>query len=115
MANSRFCDLYRHWLKKLDLVLRQTHRAGEKMFVDYAGSTIPIHDPATGAIHPASVFVAVLGASSYTFAEATAGQDLRSWTGSHIRAFEYFGGVTGIVVPDIRQELWRRHILGEAV
>ena len=97
---SRFCDLYRRWLKKLDLVLRQTHRAGEKMFVDYAGATIPIHDPATGEIHPAAVFVAVLGASSYTFAEATAGQDLRSWTGSHIRAFEYFGGVTEIVVPD---------------
>ena len=97
---SRFCDLYRRWLKKLDLVLRQTHRAGEKMFVDYAGATIPIHDPATGEIHPAAVFVAVLGASSYTFAEATAGQDLRGWTGSHIRAFEYYGGVTEIVVPD---------------
>src|SRR5882724_5719458 len=97
---SRFCDLYRQWLKKLDLVLRQTHRAGEKMFVDYAGATIPIHDPATGEIHPAAVFVAVLGASSYTFAEATAGQDLRSWSGSHIRAFEYFGGVTEIAVPD---------------
>jgi transposase len=76
---SRFCDLYRRWLKKLDLVLRQTLRAGEKMFVDYAGATIPIHDSATGEIHPAAVFVAGLGASSYTFAEATAGQDLRSW------------------------------------
>lgn len=97
---SRFCDLYRRWLKKLDLVLRQTHRAGEKMFVDYAGATIPIHDSVTGDIHPAAVFVAVLGASSYTFVEATAGQDLRSWIGSHIRAFEYFGGVTEIVVPD---------------
>ena len=97
---SRFCDLYRQWLKKLDRVLRQTHRAGEKMFVDYAGATIPIHDSATGEIHPAAVFVAVLGASSYTFAEATAGQDLRNWSGSHIRAFEYFGGVTEIVVPD---------------
>jgi transposase len=97
---SRFCDLYRRWLKKLDLVLRQTHRAGEKMFVDYAGATIPIHDPVTSEVHPAAVFVAVLGASSYTFAEATAGQDLQSWAGSHIRAFEYFGGVTEIVVPD---------------
>lgn len=97
---SRFCDLYRHWLKKLDLVLRQEHRAGEKMFVDYAGATIPIYDPQTGAVHPASVFVAVLGASSYTFAEATPGQDLRSWIGSHMRAFEFFGGVTEVVVPD---------------
>ena len=97
---SRFCELYRRWLKKLDPVLRQTHRAGEKMFVDYAGATIPIHDPATGEIHPAAVFVAVLGASSYTYAEATAGQDLRSWIGSHVRAFRFFNGVTEIVVPD---------------
>ena len=97
---SRFCDLYRRWLKKLDLVLRQTYRAGEKMMVDYAGATLAIYDPDNGEIHPAAVFVAVLGASSYTFAEATAGQDLRNWIGSHIRAFEYFGGVSEIVVPD---------------
>lgn len=97
---SRFCDLYRRWLNKLDLVLRQEHRAGEKMFVDYAGATIPIHDPQSGAVHPAAVFVAVLGASSYTFVEATTGQDLRNWTGSHMRAFEFFGGVVEVVVPD---------------
>jgi len=97
---SRFCDLYRRWMKKLDLVLRQDHRAGEKMFVDYAGDTIPIHDPGTGAIHQASVFVAVLGASSYTFAEVTSGQDLPNWISSHIRAFEFMGGVTLVVVPD---------------
>jgi transposase len=99
-AYSRFCDLYRRWLKKLDLVLRQEHRAGEKMFVDYAGDTIPIHDPQSGDVHPAAVFVAVLGASSYTFAEATTGQDLRNWIGSHQRAFEFFGGVVEVVVPD---------------
>ena len=92
--------MYRRWLKKLDLVLRQEHRAGEKMFVDYAGATIPIHDPQTGEIAPAAVFVAVLGASSYTFAEATSGQDLRNWIGSHMRAFEFFGGVVEVVVPD---------------
>jgi transposase len=97
---SRFCELYRRWLKKLDLVLRQEHRAGEKMFVDYAGATIPIHDPKTGEIQPAAVFVAVLGASSYTFAEATSGQDLRNWIGSHMRAFEFFGGTVEVVVPD---------------
>jgi transposase len=97
---SRFCDLYRRWLKKLDLVLRQDHRAGEKMFLDYAGATIPVHDPATGAVQQAAVFVAVLGASSYTFAEATSGQDLRNWIGSHMRAFEFFGGVTEVLVPD---------------
>jgi transposase len=81
-------------------VLRQEHRAGEKMFVDYAGATIPIHDPKTGEVQPAAVFVAVLGASSYTFAEATTGQDLRNWIASHIRAWEFFGGVTEVVVPD---------------
>jgi transposase len=81
-------------------VLRQTHRAGEKMFVDYAGATIPIYDPQTGEVQPAAVFVAVLGASSYTFAEATSGQDLRNWIGSHIRAFEFFSGVVEVVVPD---------------
>lgn len=97
---SRFCDLYRRWLKKLDLVLRQEHRAGEKMFVDYAGATIPIYDPNGGEPRQAAVFVAVLGASSYTFAEATSGQDLRNWVGSHIRAWEFFGGVTEVVVPD---------------
>jgi len=86
--------LYRQWLKRLDLVLRQDHRADEKMFVDYAGATIPIHDPQTGAIQEAAVFVAVQSASSYTFAEATTGQDLPNWIGSHIRAFEFFGGVT---------------------
>jgi len=97
---SRFCDLYRRWLKKLDLVLRQEHRAGEKMFVDYAGATIPIHDAASGEVHAAAVFVAVLGASSYTFAEATTSQDLRNWIGSHTRAFEFFGGTVEVVVPD---------------
>ena len=81
-------------------MLRQEHRAGEKMFVDYAGATIPVYDPRTGTAPPAAVFVAVLGASSYTFAEATPGQDLRSWIGSHMRAFEFFGGVTQVVVPD---------------
>ena len=97
---SRFCDLYRRWIKKLDLVLRQEHRAGEKMFVDYAGATIPVHDPESGEVYPAAVFVAVLGASSYTFAEAVTGQDLRNWIGSHMRAFEFFGGVVEVVVPD---------------
>jgi transposase len=97
---SRFCDLYRQWLKRLDLVLRQEHRAGEKMFVDYAGATIPVHDPQNGEAHPAAVFVAVLGASNYSFAEATCGQDLRNWIGSHQRAFEFFGGVPQVVIPD---------------
>lgn len=97
---SRFCDLYRRWVRRQDRVLRQDHRAGEKLFVDYAGSTIAIHDRVTGAVTEAAIFVAVLGASSFTFVEATASQGLADWIGSHLRAFEFFGGVAEIVVPD---------------
>lgn len=97
---SRYCGLYRDWLKRQDVVLRHEHRAGEKLFVDYAGPTIPVHDPVTGEVRPAAVFVAVLGASNYTFAEVTWGQGLADWIGSHLRAFEFFQGVPEIVVPD---------------
>jgi transposase len=97
---SRFCSLYREFAGKLTVSMRQIHLAGEKLFVDYAGHTIPIVDRTTGEAHPAQVFVAVLGASSYTFAEATMTQGLADWTGSHVRAFEFFGGVTEVVVPD---------------
>ncbi len=97
---SRFCDLYRRWLRTQELVLRQEHRAGEKLFVDFAGDTIPVHDPQTGVATAAEIFVAVLGASSYSYAEATWTQGLADWIGVHIRAFEFFGGVPEIVVPD---------------
>jgi transposase len=97
---SRFCDLYRCWKKKLDLVMRQEHKAGEKLFVDYAGDTVPVVSEETGEIREAQVFVAVLGASNYTYAEATFTQGLSDWTGSHVRAFTYFQGVTAVVVPD---------------
>lgn len=97
---TQFCHYYRGAKKKLDVVLRQEHRAGEKLFTDYAGDTIPVTDPRTGKITPAYIFVAVLGASSYTYAEAVTTMDTPSWIGSHIRAFEYFGGVPQIVVPD---------------
>jgi len=97
---SRFCDLHRQFKGKLTVSMRQTHRAGEKLFVDYAGPTIPIVNSTTGEEHSAQVFVAVLGASSYTFAEATMTQGLADWTGSHVRAFAFFGGVPEIVVPD---------------
>jgi len=97
---SRFSELYRLWRGKLTASMRQTHKAGEKMFVDYAGPTIPIVDRATGEENPAQVFVAVLGASGYTFSEATMTQGLSDWIGSHVRAFEFFGGVPEIVVPD---------------
>ena len=97
---SRYCGLYRAWLKRQDVVLRHEHRAGEKLFVDYAGDTIPVSDGGTGDIGASAVFVAVLGASNYTFAEATWTQGLADWIGSHLRAFEFFGGVPEIIVPD---------------
>jgi len=97
---SWFCERYRQWLGRLDLVMRQDHRAGEKLFVDYAGQTVPIVDPHSGEIHDAQIFVAVLGTSNYTYAEATWTQGLADWIGSHQRAFAFFGGVPEIVVPD---------------
>jgi transposase len=81
------------------VVLRQEHRAGEKMFVDWAGDTILIHDRATGETAPASIFVAVLGASTYTFARATLGQGLAHWIDCHVRAFDFFQGTTKLLVP----------------
>jgi transposase len=97
---SRFCELYRRWQRKQDIVLRQEHRAGEKMFVDWAGDTIPIYDRNGSEPQPASLFVAALGASSYTFARATASQDLPNWIECHIQAFEFFQGTTKLIVPD---------------
>src|SRR5438552_16504316 len=80
---SRFCELYQRWRKHLDVVLRQEHPAGEKVFVDYAGATIPIHDPQGGEVRQAALFVAVLGASNYTYAEVTESQELHCWLSSH--------------------------------
>lgn len=97
---SRFCELYQRWRKRLDVVLRQDHRAGEKMFVDWAGATIPLYDRQTGQAWSASLFVATLGASSYTFAEATRNQQMESWLDGHVHAVEFFGGVPALVVPD---------------
>jgi len=99
-AYSWFCQHYRAWAGKLDLVMRQTHRAGEKLFVDYAGQTAEIIERTTGEVRTAQIFVAVLGASSYTYAEATWTQGLSDWVGAHTRAFAFFGGVSEIVVPD---------------
>jgi transposase len=97
---SQFCNLYRTWAKRVDLVLRHSHRAGEKLFVDYAGQKVAIVDSETGATREASIFVAVMGASNYTYAEASASQDLASWIGAHVRAFEFLGGCPTVVVPD---------------
>jgi transposase len=97
---SRFCYHYQQWVQKLDLCLRQEYRTGEKLFVDYAGQTMEITDPETGEIQEIQIFVATLGASNYTFAEATLSQELSSWIQSHVHAFEFFGGVPEILVPD---------------
>jgi transposase len=97
---SRFCELYQRWRKKLDVVMRQEHKAGEKAFIDWAGSTIPIYDRVTGVAWQASLFVAALGASSYTWAEATRDQQMEAWLRAHIHAFDYWGGVPALAVPD---------------
>lgn len=97
---SQFCELYRRWAKKLDVCLRQEHRAGEKLFIDYAGQTAPLTDPATGKLKEAYIFLATLGASNYTFVQASLAQDLPSWIKAHVNAFEFFGGVPEILVPD---------------
>ena len=95
-----FCQAYRTWANQLDLVMRQHHRAGEKLFVDYAGQTLPIVNRHSGEVHEAQVFIAVLGASNYTYAEATWTQSLPDWMGAHVRAFAALGGVPEVVVPD---------------
>lgn len=97
---SRFCELYRHWRRHLDVVLRYEHKAGEKLFVDYAGDTIPIYDPKGGPDRPAYIFVAVLGASNYTYAEATWSQGLEDWLGAHVRTFVFLGAIPKLIVPD---------------
>ncbi len=107
---SQFCYLYRDWQGKLDIVMRQEHRAGEKLFVDYAGQTVPIIDRTTGEERQAQIFVAVLGASNYTYAEATWTQGLPDWIASHMRTFRYLGGCPEILVPDnLRSGVTRAH------
>jgi transposase len=97
---SWFCERYRAWAAKLDPVMRQEHKAGERLFVDWAGDTVPIVDADTGEIRAAYLFVAVLGASSYTYAEATLSQDADAFLSAHCRAFAFLGGVPEILVPD---------------
>jgi transposase len=97
---TRFCDLYRQWLARHQLSMRQEHRAGEKIFVDYAGQKPSIIDPTTGEVIEVELFVGVLGASNYTYAEATATQQLPDWLASHQRMFAFFGGVSTAVVCD---------------
>jgi transposase len=97
---SRWCELYRSWEGRLSPTMRQAHPAGERLFVDYAGHTVEVVDGSSGEIRPAQVFVAVLGASNYTYAEATWTQSLPDWIGSHTRVLAFLGGVPRQIVPD---------------
>lgn len=107
---TAFCVRYRRWRKRLDVVMRQDHRAGEKLFVDYAGQTASVIDRSTGEVREAQLFVAVLGASNYTYAEATWSQGLCDWIGAHVRALAYFGAAPEIVVPDnLKPAVGRAH------
>ena len=93
---SRFCEPYQRWRKKLDVVMRQDHKAGEKAFVDWAGSTIPIYDCATPVAWQASLFVAALGASSYTWAEATRDQQMEAWLRARVQSLRVLGRSSGV-------------------
>jgi len=96
---SQFCEHYRHWRGKLDYCMRQEHRAGEKVFIDYSDG-LSIIDLLTGELILTQLFLAVWGASNYTYAEATLSQTLPDWIGAHRRALEYFGCSPRVLVPD---------------
>ncbi|MCP1846037.1 transposase [Bradyrhizobium sp. USDA 4524] len=99
--DSRFCELYRAWEGRLSVTMRQSHTAGDKLFVDYAGDGVPVViDRFTGERRAAQIFVAVLGASSFTYAQATWTQGLADWISGHVGAFEAIGGVPALLVPD---------------
>lgn len=100
LSYGQFCRRYNQWKGRQNLSMRQVHKAGEKLFVDYCGVTIPVTHPDTGEVSAAQIFVACLGASNYTFAEATPSQALPHWIGSHQRALQFLGGVPACIVPD---------------
>jgi transposase len=107
---TAFCDRYRSWLKRHGVTMRQSHKAGEKMFVDFSGKKPELVDPKTGEVSFVELFVGVLGASSYTYAEATQSQKLPDWIAAHVRALEYFGGSAEVYVPDqLRSAVSRPH------
>jgi transposase len=99
-GRSAFCQIYRRWEKRLKRSMRQRHFAGEKLFVDYAGRTVPIYDPHGQELYRAQLFVSALGASGYAYAEATRSQALPDWLASHVRALEFYGAAPTIFVPD---------------
>jgi transposase len=100
---SRFCDLYGEWRKTISATMRQTHPAGERLFVDYAGDTVPVFDQITNAERPAHIFVAALGASNYTYAEARWSEGLGDWVSAHVNALATIGGVPKVVAREWMQ------------
>jgi len=99
-AYSWFCERYSDWRKRISPTMRQTHLAGEKLFVDWAGDTMPVFDPTTGEEYCTHIFIAALGASNYTYAEARWTETLPDWIGAHVNAFTAIGGVSKALVPD---------------
>ena len=97
---SRFCDLYGEWRRGVTATMRQTHVAGEKLFVDFAGDTMPVFDAITGEVRETKIFVAVLGASNYTYVEARFSEALPDWIGAHVNALAFLGGVPKAIVCD---------------
>ncbi|HFU7707152.1 TPA: IS21-like element ISSso4 family transposase, partial [Escherichia coli] len=100
MGYSHFCRCYREWKKTRRLSMRQEHRAGEKLFIDFCGPTVPVINPDTGEIRRVAIFVAVMGASNYTYVEACEGQDMMSWLNAHSRCLTFLGGVPKLLIPD---------------
>jgi len=100
LGYTQFCAHYHHWLERQDVVMRLEYPAGERLFIDFCGDTLPITDPETGEVWQAQVFVSALGASGYLYVEATGSQDLASWLGAHVHALEFYGAAPRILVPD---------------
>lgn len=97
---SQFCERYARWAATVPVTMRQTHRAGEKLFIDFSGDGVDVVDPETGECKKAKLFLAVLGASNYTYAEPALSEDLPTWVGCHVRTFEFLEGVPEVLVPD---------------
>lgn len=115
LCYSQFQKRYQAWLKTLRISMRQFHKPGDKLFVDFCGRTMPITNPDTGEQTPAQVFVGVLGGSSYTFAYAVPSQKIADWIICHVKAFEFFGGVTQQVVPDNLKSAVIKHTPQEVI
>lgn len=97
---SGFCEVYNKWKTPLDAWMKQDHKAGEKLFIDYSGLTLPYKNPETGELYKAEIFVAAMGASNFIYCEATPTQSLHHWIASHVRTFAYLGGVPVVIIPD---------------